>query len=105
MSFLATESSVHGWSIEHLDEKTIAGPVRRIDARFPVCLRGNHARECSIVFASRQQGPCDPSHGSGLSHRYAASRGETLLVLVCWPGDAVGDAFWGIIKMLACLFV
>jgi hypothetical protein len=34
-----------------------------------------------------------------------ACRGETLLVLVCRSGDAVGDAFWGINKMLACLFV
>src|SRR5258705_5099839 len=41
MSVLATESSVHGWSIEHLDEKTIAGLVRRIDARLPVRL-GNY---------------------------------------------------------------
>ena len=38
MSVLATESSVHGWSIEHLDEKTIAGLERRIDARFPVLI-------------------------------------------------------------------
>jgi hypothetical protein len=68
MRVLVTESSVRGWSIEHLNKKTIAGLVRRIDARFPVCLRGNPARKRRRwydFFAARGPSRCRKSTLTG----------------------------------------